>query len=377
METCLASIIIPTNRGPDLATTLVSVCRQERVPNDFEVLVIENGAKSGAERIVEAVSTTYPQRRLRYVYEPTPGLLAGRHRGAVEAAGSLLIFVDDDIDVSPHWLESIVETFTDRTIDLIGGRILARYESKPPSWLQSFWGPAPHGGSGCGYLSLLDLGEQEAPVDANFVWGLNFSIRAPVLRELGGFHPDNLPDDLQHFQGDGETGLTIKANEAGLRAVYQPQALVHHRIPASRLTTAYFRRRAFYQGVCDSFTAIRRDPADAAAPALDPEPARAGFDATSRSRRRPVVSLFARKWRRSENASPERESTREPGPEDVHAEVDGALKLGFEFHRAAVAESSVLLEWVHRKDYWDYRMPDVRLSRRIRGIQARALARPH
>ena len=38
------------------------------------------------------------------VGDPQPGLLAGRHRGAREARGEILIYLDDDVRVSEGWL---------------------------------------------------------------------------------------------------------------------------------------------------------------------------------------------------------------------------------------------------------------------------------
>ncbi len=100
----------------------------------------------------------------------------------------------------------------------------------------------------CGWLSLIDFGEDEKLIPTGFVWGLNYSIRRTTLWRLGGFHPDNIPDEIQYFQGDGESGLSFKAEQLGMKALYQPGALVYHQIPASRLTYNYFERRAFTKG---------------------------------------------------------------------------------------------------------------------------------
>ena len=140
----------------------------------------------------------------------------------------------------------------------MGGRNLPKFEVEPPAWLESFWDATPAGGRSCGWLSLLDLGESEREIDPNYVWGLNFAIRKRALHDLGGFHPDLIPPELQRFQGDGETGLTMKARSHCYRAVYQPKATIYHFIPASRMTPEYFEQRAYYQAVCDSYSNIRR-----------------------------------------------------------------------------------------------------------------------
>jgi hypothetical protein len=68
--------------------------------------------------------------------------------------------------------------------------------------------------------------------------GANMSVRRHALLSWGGFHSDNHDDmDLSHRV----------AHEFGASSVlYEPQAIVHHFVPTSRLTWAYFWRRCFY-----------------------------------------------------------------------------------------------------------------------------------
>jgi GT2 family glycosyltransferase len=349
------SVILPTSgRARSLAGTLPTVLAQNLPADAFEVIVVENGAAAGAARAVRKAARRHPGRSLRYVHDPTPGLLTGRHRGALEARGEILVFADDDVDASPGWLAAIVDAFADPTVHLVGGRNLPRYEAPPPSWVEGFWYTPPYGGRACVYLSLLDLGDAGLDIHANYVWGLNFSIRRATLFELGGFHPDNIPDHLQQFQGDGETGLTEKATARGLRAVYRPAALVHHRIPAARLTVGYFRRRAFYQGVCDSFTAIRREPSSlASAPPEDTAPARPARDAGIE--RGPLARLAARVQSRLRPAAA-------PTHAEVEAEFQAAYRAGYAFHQNTVRGNPQLLAWVLREEYWDYRLPQIARS---------------
>src|SRR5258707_8178805 len=122
-----------------------------------------------------------------------------------------------------------------------------------------FCSTAPYCARMCGFLSLLYLGSNTIQIHPNYISALNFSIRRRALFDLVVFHPDCIPDALQHFQGDGETGLTMKAFAQGYKALFTPQATVYHFMSASRMTPEYFERRAYYQGVCDSYSRIRRE----------------------------------------------------------------------------------------------------------------------
>jgi GT2 family glycosyltransferase len=81
-------------------------------------------------------------RQIRYIFDhPEPGLLTGKHRGALEAKykGELLVFVDDDIEATSGWLQAILETFKSPRVELVGGRNLPKFVVQPPEWLESFY----------------------------------------------------------------------------------------------------------------------------------------------------------------------------------------------------------------------------------------------
>src|SRR5262249_866282 len=110
-----------------------------------------------------------------------------------------------------------------------------------------------------------------------------------------------------------------------------------------------------YQGVCDSFTAIRQSRS-VAAPA-------------SRSDESPEVKGLAHAgWRLIRSAwravrdprIPLRRIGREMADfrvRRIHDEVWDAYRAGYEFHQQAVRGSDVLLAWVLKSDYWDYELP--------------------
>src|SRR5262249_30254313 len=254
------SCIIPTvNRSALLRNAINSLIKQTVSQDMYEILIVDNGSRDDTKEISQHIIKETANRQIRYIFESEPGQLAGRHRGALEAKGELLVFVDDDIEATSGWLQAIFETFKSPQVQLVGGRNLPKFEVEPPAWLESFFDATCDGGTSCGWLSLLDLGRSELEIGPNYVWGLNFAIRRRALRDLGGFHPDCISQELQRFQGDGESGLTMKARSYGYRAVYQPKATIYHIIPASRMTPEYFEQRAYYQGVCDSYSNVRRE----------------------------------------------------------------------------------------------------------------------
>ena len=214
----------------------------------------------------------------------------------------------------------------------------------------------------CGFLSLLDLGGNAIEIHPNYIWGLNFAIRRRALFNLGGFHPDCIPDALQRFQGDGETGLTMKAFAQGYKAVFTPGATVYHFIPASRMTPEYFERRAYYQGICDSYSIIRRDGRVAKAQwhlavASQFRRTRELAMAAVRQAKRLDVGKFGRMAAITQGVISSVNGTRSVA---IQQRIQRAYKAGFDFHRDAVSRNPELLAWVLRSDYWDYQLPLVK-----------------
>lgn len=250
------SVIIPTrNRSDLLRNLLIFLKHQTLSPDEFEILVIDNGSTDDTKAVTESFLNNL--KNLKYFLEEKPGLHEGRHRGLREAVSEILVYCDDDIEPFPTWLEAVKESFKDPKVVLVGGKNLPKWEVEPPEWIKDWYEAGNNYGKCLGYLSILDLGEKLIEIDPNYVWGCNFSIRKQILIASGGFHPDSMPEELKFYRGDGESYVTRWVKEKGLKAVYNPNASVFHFVPESRMTLKYFKKRAFNQGISDSFSYMR------------------------------------------------------------------------------------------------------------------------
>jgi len=315
-----------------LRRALESLLEISHASSASEIIVVDNASLDGTRSIIEEIATHYPAQRVRYLYEPIPGSLAGRHRGALEAQGDVCAFIDDDVQVNCDWLNGLEEAFRDPKVVLVGGAAHPKFESSPPDWLCGFYTENESGRS-CGWLSLLDGGNSTKEIDPCYVWSLNLAIRKEILFKLGGFHPDLIPKPLQRFQGDGETGLGLNIARAGLKALYHPEVSVRHEVPASRLTAQYFAQRAFFQGVADSYTQVRAEGQSRQTKTWWPDSLR------------PIKRTF--------------EFIRDAGRgmSTIRRQTVKAYNAGYKFHQDEVQRDPQLLEWVLQKDYWDYQLP--------------------
>ncbi len=315
-----------------LARTLTSIIKIDCLPDDFEILVVDNASIDQTRSAFETAHASSPHLNWRYFFEPIPGLLSARHKGALEAAGDVFVFIDDDVRLATDWLSAIKEAFTIPGTALVGGPSQPLYEECPSEWLREFYWENDSG-LGCEYLSVFDGGAGVKEIDPMYVWGLNYAIRGDILFKVGGFNPDSLPKTLQRYQGDGETGLGFKIKQAAMRCVYHPQARVVHEVPSARLKPQYFEHRAFFQGVCDSYTSIRRDGCVNK------------VERNSAQQLRSIISGFSRKMRGSTT-------------KNIRANISAAYARGYAFHQGEVARDEMLLAWVLRQNYWKYDLPD-------------------
>ncbi|MDP1613837.1 MAG: glycosyltransferase [Sulfuritalea sp.] len=328
----MLSVIIPSrDRAELLQRALLSLCGQSLPQDRFEVLVIDNGSSDGTAPVVAATQRRSPN--VRYFFEPRPGLHAGRHRGLKEAAGDVLVFADDDIRATPDWLAAIAENFADPAVAMVGGNNYPDFLVPPPAWLEWLWRQPSLGGQAISMLSVLSLPAGRRAISPLLVWGCNFSIRRQVLLDAGGFHPDAMPPELIRFRGDGETHVSSHVAARGLRCVFDSRASVYHAVPAERMTVEYFRKRAYNQGISDSYTQLR------AGMKPDDEAPR-GVLALAR---RIMHGLHAR--------------VREFGPQaielgELRRAVGAGRQEGLVYHRMAYRQDEEVRDWVHKADYF-------------------------
>lgn len=237
-----ASVIIPTyNRSESLAQALASLKELQVSDYEFEVIVVDNNSHDDTRQVAEAARASGLD--LKYIFEPRLAFSLARHTGADAASGEILIYIDDDVTVTPNWLTAILDAFADdEQIGVLGGPILPVFETEPPDWVNNT--PGLFNG-----LSLWAQQPQRREVKG--VPGPNFSVRRTLLQQVGGFPADTIgveadgkPGIVEKiYVGDGDFGLCRKIRRYGYKAMHIPDAIVYHHIPALRLKKSWWRTR--------------------------------------------------------------------------------------------------------------------------------------
>lgn len=319
------SVVIPTSgRSAFLEDALESITKQSLNNDLFEVIVVENGSKDMTEDVVKNFQTKIPH--LSYLYEKRPGLHHGRHAGYRAAKGDILVYADDDIIAFPTWLEGVYESFQDKDVVLVGGKDLPKYEGSVPFWVLEKWYQMYNKGHRMTDLSLIDLGNEIQEIPAFDVFGCNYAIRKTILDETRGFHPDGMPFSQIQYRGDGEWYVNTFISDKGYKVLYNPKASVYHRVPASRLTLDYFKKRAFCEGVELSYDEKRYNITTIATPIV------------------PKNILQKIKLRVKELIRLARMS-------DIEKEILKSRRIGYEYHQYMYEHNEELRNWVHKECY--------------------------
>ncbi len=229
------------NREQALATTLQNFVETiGPVPTDVEVLIVDNASTDQTQAVIDRFRVPLS---LRSLYEETPGLSFARNRALKDASGAWILWTDDDVDVSAGWLDAYraaISCFPDA--DLFGGPILPRFEAEPDPSITEFiriYGQI---------FSLTDIGPTAAPISLERTpYGANMMMRSAAL---GGVEFDTRLGVAGKDRMIGEETVLLEYLLAvrGGSGFWIPGAIVHHRLPAERLTRAFVRRWAIGAG---------------------------------------------------------------------------------------------------------------------------------
>lgn len=240
----LSIVICTYNRADVLTDTLRSFLSLHELPGArFELLVVDNRSSDATAGIVRGFMAGHPE-RIRYVFEPTPGLSHARNRGIREtAAAAIVAFVDDDIYFDPQWLIAVLGAFRAHPEGMgLGGRSIPVFESGQPAWVNERISRA-YGSTNSG-MTARPMIFPEHP------FGLNMAFRREVFEKVGLFNT-KLGRQGASLLSNEETDYFSRVHDAGMVVRYAPEAIVKHRIAPVRAKRRWVLKRYYWQGVSD------------------------------------------------------------------------------------------------------------------------------
>ena len=219
------------DRLNDIRDAIVSLLNQTH--DDLEIIVVVDEDKKLYRAIKNEfdVKVLFNERRI--------GLPASRNRGINVAKGDIIAFFDDDAVADKNWISELVRMYEERNAIAVGGKILPLWIGDKPKFFpeEFYW-----------LIGANHNGFPEKVTEVRNTFTSNLSFRADVLRALGGFRSELREKDGIPMQSE-ETEICERMRQKfGRGVIYNPNAIVYHKVYPEKLKMDYLLKRCFWQG---------------------------------------------------------------------------------------------------------------------------------
>jgi GT2 family glycosyltransferase len=217
-------VIIPSHNRRELLERILGSLQQQQTypPTDLEIVVCADGCQDDTVTMLKGTQ----QWPLTVLELPGVGPAGARNAGAEAARSPLLIFLDDDVDPTPGFIEAHVRA----------------HDEHPRSVVLGPYPPLPHASSSLSRLALrrwwtrhfAAMAEPGHRIHYTDVLTGNLSMPKEIWQDIGGL------DERLRAHEDYELG--IRLIEAGVPIVFASRALGYHYEHETTRLDGYFRR---------------------------------------------------------------------------------------------------------------------------------------
>lgn len=202
MSIKVSVLICSYNRSHLLKRTLEAITAQDFPPDQYEVIVVDDGSTDDTLTMAQQLALTAPC-RMKVLTKPNDGVSRGRNFGIRAAEGEILLFIDDDTFAEPALVREHVAYHDRYPAAVVQGWVNHIEELEPK-------GPRT--------VKMADRSR-------SFFWTSNVSVRKKYVDQVGGFY-----DGFQEYgYQDMEIGTRLKA--LGLKKYVNNRAIVSHYKP--------------------------------------------------------------------------------------------------------------------------------------------------
>ncbi len=233
----ISIIICSYNRAHNLPECFDHLLQLEGTENiQWEIILVDNNSTDETSTVTQryADQSTLD---IRYIFEGQQGVVFARNKGIEVSKGKYIVYIDDDIRVTPKWLRTIHDTFKEFDCDAIGGRIQIESQQPLPKWIT----PELYG-----FLGHQDFGSNPRQIDGykEYPFGGNMAIKRRAFSLIGQFdirvgRKGDASKKEGLFKGEEPDFFHRLANNGGTFR-YHPDILVSHKILPYQLKKGFF-----------------------------------------------------------------------------------------------------------------------------------------
>jgi GT2 family glycosyltransferase len=212
-----ASIVVPAYNHLRETLECIASIAAFTAGEDYEVVVVDDASRDETAAVLPLV------RNLRHVRNETNrGFVASCNRGAGESRGEVLVFLNNDAQVTRGWLAPLLRTFSDvDRVGAVGPKLLF-----PDGRLQEA-GTMVNPDLSVTMVGLFDDPDRARygyAREVHYVSGACLAVARRAFEEAGGFSRDLEPA----YYEDCDLQLSLRGR--GLRTIYQPASVVVHHL---------------------------------------------------------------------------------------------------------------------------------------------------
>jgi O-antigen biosynthesis protein len=210
----IVSIIVPVfNQSHYTFNCLNSLNSIQSI--EYEVIVVDDASTDDTQKVLSDISG------IRIITnDSNAGFIRSCNRGAAEAQGEFICFLNNDTKVFPNWLESLLELINnDLTVGAVGSKLIY-----PDGRLQEAGGIIWKDASGCNFGRLEDPTDPAYNYvrEVDYCSGASLLVRRDLFNRIGGFSEEFLPAYYE------DTDLCFTIRSLGYKVMYQPRSQVIH-----------------------------------------------------------------------------------------------------------------------------------------------------
>ncbi|RKG77584.1 glycosyltransferase family 2 protein [Corallococcus sp. CA049B] len=232
------SVVIATyNRLPLITRLLQQLAGQTLPPEDFEVVVVDDGSASDVKGPLSALKLPYT---LRVEVQQNAGAAAARHRGVLAARGATVLVTDDDMQVASDFLARHLAHHPPGSRNVVLGRIRPDPEIGEMPLFERWYA----------HLNNRMAEELSVPgtkAHGNHLYTGNVSFPRADYVGVGGF------DKTLGQSEDVELGVRLE--KAGCAFLFAPDAYVLH--GSDHVSFEKWIRRAHRYGMFDTHVSVK------------------------------------------------------------------------------------------------------------------------
>jgi GT2 family glycosyltransferase len=233
-ETSVIISAYSTERLPEVLSCIESL-RNQTYPPKETILVLDPNPQ-----LVETYSQKIPS-HVKLVVSDAYGLSNARNSGIRNSQAEIVTFIDDDAVADKRWLENLMKNYDDPKVIGAGGLIKPLWQGKRPPWFpeELDWTV------GCSYKGL----PEQRQVVRNPI-GASMSFKKSIFDKVGYFRTDVGRSGKSLLAGEeAELSTRILEQIPTSKIMFEPKAVVYHRVTKKRASLSYLWRRSFYEGI--------------------------------------------------------------------------------------------------------------------------------